>query len=268
MEKGVTLIIPLYNKVENIRQTLDSVVNNHGSYPFKCIIIDDDSTDGSSEIAEEYDRKHPDIFSYIKRTHHEVKTPSFARNIGIKLTDTEYIAFLDADDEICIGFIDRGCTFLDEHPQYSMYGCGYMNRFIDSNGKVYYNISNNTNKMENFIDYLVNGFIDLSFCANIYKTELVKEIMFRPILAEDMVFKLSYIYKNQNIYYDNTTSDSFIWNHIGDNHSLHIQPLIEYENNSLHGIEYIFSKIKEAMPEFNYGVKNVEGNDFILVVYN
>ena len=126
MIKGFTLVIPLYNKVNAIRTTLDSVLKNHGTYPFKCIIVDDDSTDGSSEIAEEYDTKHPDIFMYIKRKHHERKTPIYARNLGIKLTETEYIGFLDADDELCEGFIDRGCKFLDDHPEYSLYGNGNL----------------------------------------------------------------------------------------------------------------------------------------------
>jgi glycosyltransferase involved in cell wall biosynthesis len=116
MEKGFTLVIPLYNKVNACRNTFESVLNNHGSYPFRCIIVDDDSTDGSSEIGEEYDEKYPEVFTYIKRKHHERKTPTYARNLGIKLAATRYIGFLDADDELCAGFIDRGCTFLDAHP--------------------------------------------------------------------------------------------------------------------------------------------------------
>lgn len=124
MEKGFTLVIPLYNKVNVFRNTLESVRKNHGEYPFKCIIVDDDSTDGSSEIAEEYDVKYPDIFMYIKKKHRGHKGPVYARNLGIKLADTEYIGFLDCDDELCKGFIDRACNFLDNNPEYNMYACG------------------------------------------------------------------------------------------------------------------------------------------------
>ncbi len=94
MEKGFTLVIPLYNKEYCARQTLDSVLNNHGEYPFKCVIIDDDSTDGSSAIGEDYDMKYPDVFQYYKIKHHGNKSPVNARNVGIKIADTKYIGFL------------------------------------------------------------------------------------------------------------------------------------------------------------------------------
>ena len=154
MEKGFTLVIPLYNKVNAIRTTLDSVLNNHGEYPFKCIIVDDDSTDGSSEIAMEYDEKYPDIFMYIKKKHRGHKGPAYARNLGIKLAETEYIGFLDADDELCEGFIDRGCTFLDEHPEYSLYSNGHTIRSKNENGDdIYQVVYTNTDKCD-FDDFI------------------------------------------------------------------------------------------------------------------
>lgn len=213
MEKGFTLVIPLYNKIDTVRRTLDSVLNNHGSYPFKCIIVDDDSTDGSSEIALEYDRNYPDMFQYIKRTHHEKKTPAYARNLGIKLTETEYIGFLDADDEICPGFIDRGCTFLDEHPEYSLYGNGCKHQYITDNGQanvinVGYANFEIINDWNQFTKALAGN---VSFCANIYRTELVKKNLFTDCFCEDTVFKFKYVFKNSPIYIDNSTYETFIY---------------------------------------------------------
>ena len=213
MEKGFTLVIPLYNKVKCIRHTLDSVLNNHGSYPFKCIIVDDDSTDGSSEIGEEYDVKYPDVFQYVKIKHHGHKTPVNARNLGIKLAETRYIGFLDADDELCAGFIDRGCTFLDEHPEYSMYGNGFITRDIDENGEVKDTVlTYELNKINNFYEYLVANGNAVHFCASVYKTELVKDNLFTDNFCEDTVFKSKYVIKNLPIYIDNSHYDSIIYN--------------------------------------------------------
>ena len=212
MEKGFTLIIPLYNKVNCVRQTLDSVLNNHGEYPFKCIIVDDDSTDGSSEIGEEYDTTHPDTFTYIKIKHHGEKNPVNARNIGIKLTDTEYIGFLDADDEICPGFIDRGCTFLDEHPEYSLYGNGHKVCHIENGNKSITTRNYKFNELNTFADCLFSGAQDIHFSASIYKTELVRKNLFVDVLCEDAIFKLKYIHNNMPIYVDNSTCESFVWN--------------------------------------------------------
>ena len=260
MEKGFTLVIPLYNKVNVCRNTFESVLNNHGSYPFKCIIVDDDSTDGSSEIGEEYDEKYPDVFTYIKRKHHERKTPSYARNLGIKLAETEYIGFLDADDELCAGFIDRGCGFLDEHPEYNLYACGFITCNQNENSaKIYtYHILGHDN-IHTFKSYVLNGGIDIPHLAHIYKTELVKKYQYLDSFNEDVVFKLRYIYYNEPIYYDNTTYESFIWNQqYGES--------LNFWFREDSGLPKLFETLKDVIPEFQYGVEMIDDNDFILKI--
>jgi len=216
MEKGFTLVIPLYNKINVFRNTLDSVLNNHGSYPFKCIIVDDDSTDGSSEIGEEYDTRYPDIFTYVKKKHRGFPGPSFARNLGIQLTDTEYIGFLDCDDELCAGFVDRGCTFLDEHPEYSLYGNGHIDHDKDQNGNdLFIDVKYRLTEIHDTLDYLralANNGRQVHFCANIYKTEIAKQIKFNDVYGEDIDFELRYHYKYPNIYIDNSICSSIIHN--------------------------------------------------------
>ena len=244
MEKGLTLVIPLYNKVKSIRQTLNSVLANHGSYPFKCLIIDDDSTDGSSEIALEYDRSYPDVFQYIKRTHHERKTAVYARNMGIMLADTEYIGFLDADDEICPGFIDRGCMFLDEHPEYSMYG----NACIHNKPDNCYSICqfDGSDKIYDIRSFIIAGGDNVHFCANIYKTELVKQVPFIDVYGEDDNFKLTYIYKFQPIYIDTTRYDSMIWNAKYSDSAAWVPPI-----DKPYPIE-IYESVKARVPDFEF----------------
>lgn len=255
MEKGFTLIIPLYNKFDTIRRTLDSVLNNHGSYPFKCIIVDDDSTDGSSEIALEYDKEYPDIFRYIKRTHHETKTPAFARNLGIKLTETEYIGFLDADDELCSGFIDRGCNFLDGHPEYSMYGCGHW-VYDGEKMDVWKYWDDN---IRTFIQYIDKGGCLVCFCANIYKTKLVQDNLFTDVFQEDCVFQLKYVYRNEPIYIDNSYYDSFVYR----------QEYSEYNNWSKqrtnHVPQYeILDSVRNDIPDFRFEFWEMENGSLYL----
>ena len=257
MNKGFTLVIPLYNKAHCVRQTLDSVLNNHGEYPFKCLIIDDDSTDGSSEIGEEYDTKYPDVFQYIKIKHHGNKTPVHARNLGIKLTDTEYIGFLDADDELCGGFIDRGCNFLDEHPEYSLYGNGYL-QHIEHNDKLYYCFYNADN-ITTFDDFVINGAFYVHWCANIYKTELAKKNMFIDTFGEDSFFKLKYIFNNEPIYIDNSTCESIIWNGIYSNSSEW-----NFARTNKNYIEEIFDSLKQNIKDFNYDIE-IQNNELFLI---
>ena len=87
----VSLIIPVYNKAPFLRRCLDSVKDFDG---LEVIVIDDHSTDGSSNIVDEY----KDRFKVVhRRANHGV---SNARNYGMSLAKGRYIAFLDADDAL------------------------------------------------------------------------------------------------------------------------------------------------------------------------
>ena len=257
MEKGFTLVISLYNKVNVFRNTLESVLRNHGEYPFKCIIVDDDSTDGSSEIGEEYDTKYPEVFTYIKKKHRGYPGPSFARNLGIKLTDTEYIGFLDCDDEICPGFIDRGCRFLDEHPEYSLYANGHIDREIDlNNGFNDIEVKYKNIQITNVIDFLsavATGYKQVHFSASIYKTEIVKQTLFNDIYAEDLDFQIRYLYYNPDIYIDYSTCQSIIHNiSYSDSDTWY------FPRNTSSCMEEIMFNLKHEIPDFKYDYRIAE----------
>jgi len=89
----VSIIIPVYNVENYLRECLDSIVNQ----PFKdieIICIDDGSTDSSYEILEEYAKKE-ERFVLFKQ---ENKGAGAARNKGIDIAKGEYLYFLDGDD--------------------------------------------------------------------------------------------------------------------------------------------------------------------------
>lgn len=89
-----SIIIPVHNKLPHIDRAIQSVLNQ--SYQnFELILIDDASTDGSSEKLKEYKD------SRIRRFRRDIPGPGgyAARNLGIKESKYGWIAFLDADDE-------------------------------------------------------------------------------------------------------------------------------------------------------------------------
>ncbi len=110
MNSLVSVIIPAYNAEGFITEALDSVFSQ--TYrPLEIIVIDDGSTDKTSEIIKNYQRSpsnKTDITSKIIKTdspevelrylYQNNSGPSKARNAGIKAAKGEYIAFLDADD--------------------------------------------------------------------------------------------------------------------------------------------------------------------------
>ncbi|QBN20071.1 glycosyltransferase family 2 protein [Flavobacterium nackdongense] len=86
-----SIIIPLYNKEKFIQKTLKSVLSQTFT-DFEIIIVNDGSTDKSEEKV--LQNKEARIQYYYK----ENGGVSSARNFGIKKANSEYLAFIDADD--------------------------------------------------------------------------------------------------------------------------------------------------------------------------
>ena len=89
----VSVVVPIYNVAPYLRQCLDSV-SNQTLRDIEVICIDDSSTDGSAEIAEEYAASDC-RFKVVRQRHVGVGA---ARNKGLALARGEYIYFLDSDD--------------------------------------------------------------------------------------------------------------------------------------------------------------------------
>ncbi len=89
----VTVIIPVYNTEEYLKQCLDSVVNQT-LQDIEILCIDDGSTDNSSAILQEY-AKNDDRFVIIK-THHIGIGP--VRNLALENAKGDFIVFVDSDD--------------------------------------------------------------------------------------------------------------------------------------------------------------------------
>lgn len=89
----VSVIIPVYNVEEYLRQCLDSVVNQT-LRDIEIICVDDGSTDGSLQILKEYQSKD----SRVKVLTQQNAGAGAARNNGLRRAAGEYLSFLDSDD--------------------------------------------------------------------------------------------------------------------------------------------------------------------------
>lgn len=95
MEHLVSVIIPVYNRMDYLGECLDSVlVQTHKN--LEVILIDDGSTDGTVELCKQYAEKDSRIV-VIAADHGGV---SKARNLGIDAAKGEYLFFIDSDDVI------------------------------------------------------------------------------------------------------------------------------------------------------------------------
>jgi glycosyltransferase involved in cell wall biosynthesis len=91
----VTIIVPVYNVEQYLRQCLDSVVNQT-LRDIEIICVNDGSPDGSSQILEEYAAND----SRITVIHNENGGLSSARNAAYPYIKGQYTLFVDSDDWI------------------------------------------------------------------------------------------------------------------------------------------------------------------------
>lgn len=90
----VSVIVPVYNGVNSIERCLNSLLNQ--SIPVEIIVIDDGSTDGTSDVCEMYSELYPNI-RYFRQNNGGV---SSARNAGMRKATGKYIGFVDSDDYV------------------------------------------------------------------------------------------------------------------------------------------------------------------------
>ncbi|AJH77830.1 glycosyltransferase family 2 protein [Heyndrickxia coagulans] len=93
----VTVVTPVYNAEKNLEKTIKSVINQTiGFENIEYILVDDCSNDNSRKILLEFSEKYSNIVVvFLKKN---TGTPAQPRNLGIKLSNADYITFLDADD--------------------------------------------------------------------------------------------------------------------------------------------------------------------------
>jgi GT2 family glycosyltransferase len=103
---GISIIVPLYNKLPFMRRALDSIAAQTYS-DFEVIIVDDGSTDGGAEVAASY----PD--SRFRVVRQENSGPGAARNRGLADVCGALVAFLDADDEWLPEYLSRAAEELE-----------------------------------------------------------------------------------------------------------------------------------------------------------
>lgn len=95
-EPKISIIIPVYNVEQYLRECLDSCINQTLE-DIEIVCVDDCSPDNSIKILKEYQQKD----SRIKIIRHEKnKNLGAARNTGLRNATGEYIWFVDSDDYI------------------------------------------------------------------------------------------------------------------------------------------------------------------------
>ena len=117
----VSVIIPTYNRAGTIKRSVESVLNQ--TYDkLEVIIVDDGSTDNTSEVVESI---KDDRVRYIKLEKNQ--GVSHARNYGVSQAKYDMIAFHDSDDAWRKDKLEKQIKKYNENPDAVLVYCAYEN---------------------------------------------------------------------------------------------------------------------------------------------
>ena len=93
----VHIILPVYNSKDFILDTLNSII--HQTYKnWRLVLIDDNSNDGTSELITDFINNKINKKKIVFIKNNKNKGQAYSRNLALKYCNSEYVAFIDADD--------------------------------------------------------------------------------------------------------------------------------------------------------------------------
>lgn len=99
----ITIIVPVYNAEEFLRECLDSICSQTYKQ-WKCVLVNDGSTDGSQVIIDEYCEKDKRFSCFIKENE---RSAAIARYYALERIDSEWVMSVDADDVIECCYLEK-----------------------------------------------------------------------------------------------------------------------------------------------------------------
>ncbi len=106
----LSIVIPVYNVEKYIEKCLDSIFTQGLKDNIEVIIVNDGTPDKSMDIVYKYTKTYP--LTIINQQNQGLST---ARNNGLKVAHGEYIWFVDSDDTLLPGSIDKITKVLNSH---------------------------------------------------------------------------------------------------------------------------------------------------------
>ena len=176
----VDIILPCYNRENSLKQTIDSIINQSFK-DFNLYIIDDFSRDNSLQIVKGYSDQRINIIKLKKN-----KGVHFCRNLGMRVSNSKYLAFIDSDDywdkyklENQIEFMEKfhhDFTYTDYTP------------FKEINNEKIFLKKIVVKEKFTFNEFILNSSIAMS--TVIIKRHLIKNLKFKKLeICEDYLFK-------------------------------------------------------------------------------
>jgi len=183
----VDIILPNFNKENYLKETIDSILNQSFK-DFNLYIIDDNSTDNSKKVIDKYSDTRIKVLK-LKRN----KGVHFCRNLGIRLSKSKYISFIDADDYWDENKLKNQINFMNKYG-YKFTYTDYI-PFKNKNNIKVFKKKISVSKEFNLKKFIFNSSIAMS--TVIIRRSILKNIKFKKLkICEDYLFKCEMLKEN------------------------------------------------------------------------
>lgn len=142
---GVSVCCITYNQAPYIREALDGMLAQETSFPVEVLVHDDCSTDGTTDILREYERRYPQTVRVVYEEHNRWNPrnmPSYIGEVLAPMARYRYLAHCEGDDYWCDPHkLQRQVGYLEANP-----GCALSTHQAQA-------INGNTGKREGLYGY-------------------------------------------------------------------------------------------------------------------
>ena len=164
-----SVVIPLYNKENFVENTIKSVLNQHFT-DFEILVVEDCSTDASLQMVQSI---QSDKIKIIKHPHN--KGLSASRNTGVQNALSDYICFLDADDQWETTFLEEIYHLILLFKNAHLFATNYIEYFSKSVQLLPNNGSKKLNNASIIDDFFTQSLSQPLYCPS---SVCVKKIVF------------------------------------------------------------------------------------------
>ncbi len=117
--RTVSVVTCFLNPGRYLAEAIESVLRQTAD-GWELLLVDDGSTDGSTEIARGYASRYPQRIFYFEHADHQNRGCSASRNLALRHARGEYVAILDADDVLLEQALERRIAVLRARPEIGM----------------------------------------------------------------------------------------------------------------------------------------------------
>lgn len=228
----VSIIVPVYNVSAYLDKCVQSLVNQ--TYKnLEILLIDDGSTDTSGLICDSFAEQD----SRVNVFHTKNQGQGTARNLGIKESRGDYIAFVDSDDYLGDTHFEKALKQIKKN---DILCTGYTK--ITTNGYI--------TECRSLPSYQQSKYILFSVCCKLFKQQFIlnNNLKFQNTnLGEDIIFSLRALSLTNQVAISDLNDYFYITN---INSTTHI--VYKHLDNK---IQYIFKEINEIINENPYYLK-------------